>query len=333
MIASLESPLALRTAIVAARVEEDLALLTPKIQAFYGEALAGIYLGGGYGRGEGGLRFDGASWLPENDYDFVVVLSGGPLAVRRWRKRTESELIPFLDSLVTLEVEVGVLAAWNLALRPATQLLYDLRRGHRCLGGDPSLLFRLPDWRPECLHPAEGLRLLVNRGCLLLIATSQLDTEIVSLQSRELVDRYLRKSRLAVGDAWLLRGGSHDHLLGERARRVAAARSGFDFPGGELWRDDHALAARQRLEGIVDPPGSSELRADLLQLAPRYGRALAAYARDPRLKRGPRTWTRRRRKERALALGLATALSESRALVDLQQAALRLLPRWKEVVR
>jgi hypothetical protein len=306
------------------QVERDLTRAVARCRAFYGKALAGLYLGGGYGRGEGGLRRVGAGWAPENDYDLFALVRGGGLEARLWRQRTARRLIPALQQGQPMEYEVGVLGVRSLARQVPTQMLHDLRQGHLCLWGDPEALLELPCDDPAELPPSEGLRLLVNRGALLLLAAQGVAAGAPLPPVR--LDRFLHKARLAVGDGWLLLNREHHHLLSVRATRVAESPLP-GLPRASRWRDLHSHAATARLAGFPPPARPSALLAQLRTLLPHYGEALEAGL--ELCERRNRRWLRLRPDAFDLARRLVEELGQEQDLVAVGQRAEGFLGCWR----
>ena len=268
---------------VEAKIDQDLLRARLISRRFFGPALVGLYLGGGYGRGEGGQRLVQGGWAPENDYDLFALVRGGKLEARLWRWRVERQLIGELLAGQAMEYEVGVIGERALMRQRPSQMLHDLRQGHLCLWGDCEALLELPCEDPAGLPPAEGIRLLVNRGALLVLA-AEAEAQGQPLPAVRL-DRFLEKARLAVGDAWLLLQGRHHHLLRERAARVQREPL-LELPQADLWRARHASAARAKLEGFSAPPAPETLSRALEQLLPAYREALdVALARVQRQRR------------------------------------------------
>jgi len=256
---------------VAETVEIELARIASRVEPFFGEAFIGLYVGGGYGRGEGGRRWRDGDWRPENDYDLFVVVRGDRRAIRRWQARVDTELLPDLLALaLSVDIELAVLGETQLPRLGRQQMFADLRDGHRTVAGDATALGRIPQTGP--LPAIEGLRLLVNRGALLLMAADRLmRPSELTIVEREEVDRWLHKAVLAVGDASLIAAGQHSPMLRSRIKRVRRLATRHPQHPIAVWADEYARSASQRLEGYDEPPLATELRSGLAAIAPRYG--------------------------------------------------------------
>jgi hypothetical protein len=183
--------------------------------------LEGILLGGGYGRGEGGVRATAAGDEPYNDLEFYVLLRGSTvLNDRRYRARL-AHLAHALGEVAGIEVEFKVLSAARLRREPVTMFSYDLVQRHRLVCGDPALA---REWahhlRAENIPPAEATRLLFNRCSGLLFARERLDRPGFSADDADFVERNLAKARLALGDVILTVAGRYHWSCRERHRRL-----------------------------------------------------------------------------------------------------------------
>jgi hypothetical protein len=309
---------------VEAEIGRDLALAVTRCRAFFGCALQGLYLGGSYGRGEGGIRLEDGHWRPESDYDLFALVRGGDAEARGWRWRSARRLLPELQRGQRMEYELGILGERSLLRQAPSQRLYDLRQGHRVLWGDPEALLELPCEDASSLPPAEGLELLVNRGALLLLAAHALaggeDLPAVRL------DRLLHKARLAVGDAWLLLQRQHHHQLVVRAKHVAFLPL-LDLPSPARWRKRHAEAAATRLSGFSQDVEWPQLRAELELLLGDYREAVLAALH--RCDREHSRWLRRRADVVELARALTRVLGHQPRLPEVGLRADDFLVRWR----
>ena len=168
--------------------------------------IAALILGGGYGRGEGGVfaSSDGQKKL-YNDLDFFVIADD----VSRSRlKKIDSNLAALgksLSSKVGVDVDFG--PAKNLkqlAKMPFTMMWQELREAHIVIIGNETMLNSLPDYDLHDLPRSEGLRLLLNRGAGLLFAKQKLRQENISIEDCDFIGRNLYKAVLACGDVILL---------------------------------------------------------------------------------------------------------------------------------
>jgi hypothetical protein len=124
--------------------------------------LEAVLLGGGYGRGEGGVLRCPAGDRPYNDLEFYVAVRGNRhLNELRYRRRLEV-LGEILTHLADVEIEFKVISLAEQAARPVSMFSYDLVAGHRNLWGD-AFLDRLPAWDHH--RRPEGFRRTRRRAC------------------------------------------------------------------------------------------------------------------------------------------------------------------------
>lgn len=175
---------------------------------FAGE-VAFLLLGGGYGRGEGGVFIDenGARTL-YNDLEFYLVLKSGAghAAAARWC-REESHAG---EHETGIEVEFKILTLGALRGAEPSMFYYDLLAAHRLIHGDADLVKALPDrLRNPAMIPAyEAARLLFNRGSGLYYASLRLAEEGAEA-GKTFVERNHAKARLAFADAVLAMNGRY----------------------------------------------------------------------------------------------------------------------------
>lgn len=210
--------------------EERLDELTADVRRALGEGLVALVLGGGYGRGEGGVVRAGGVERPYNDLDLVLVTRGQavmthalePVALRH--ERALGIAVDFSRPLT-----VGDIARWEHRLR-----WHELYHGHHVLTGDTAvILAHAPDRIASPVPPREAARLLVNRGAGLVWAERILRGMEPS-PDPDFVRRNAYKAMLAAGDARVIAAG----LLAPRhAGRLPMLRALVrDQPRGEAER-------------------------------------------------------------------------------------------------
>jgi hypothetical protein len=183
------------------RFEEQLTALAQDVQRLLGDNLVALVLGGGYGRGEGGVVTIEGRQMPYNDIDLTLIVNE-PSGVNQ----------PALDAIghtasKSMGIEVDFsrpLAPCDVQNWPNNLMWHDLLNGHIVLSGEPDILKRLAP--PELSRPissTEALRLLLNRGSGLLWARSVVNG-CVDAPDRDFVRRNAYKCLLALGDALLI---------------------------------------------------------------------------------------------------------------------------------
>lgn len=183
--------------------------------------LDALVLGGGYGRGQGGVLQIGAEDAPYNDLEFYVFLKGSVLLNTRGCRARLDQLSHALSPAAGLHVEFKIDSIEKLRRAPVSIFSYDLVSGHWIVEG-PIDLFR------ECSHhldasriePSEAGRLLLNRCSGLLLAQELLNQPRLTAEQCDFIGRNLAKLKLALGDALLAAEGQYHWDCLERNRRL-----------------------------------------------------------------------------------------------------------------
>jgi hypothetical protein len=220
------------------------------------QRLEGIVLGGGYGRGQGGVLQTANGEAPYNDMEFYVFLHGEPCLNEFRFGAPLRELSDELSALAGLHIEFKVSSLTNLRRAPISMFSYDLVAGHRIIAGGEHLLGGCR----HHLHPAdipifEAARLLFNRCSGLLMAREYLCRGHLAPYEFDFVGRNLAKAELALGDALLAVFGEYHGDCRERHARLVRLRIS-EMP---LWLDDvqehHARGVSFKLRpSCVDLP-------------------------------------------------------------------------------
>jgi len=183
--------------------------------------LQGLLLGGGYGRGEGGVLRTQTGDSPYNDLEFYVFLRGNNYLNERRYDNLLHHLGRQLSPTAGVEVEFKALPFAKLRRSPASMFYYDLVMGHRRFWGDESLLSGCERHRnAERIPLSEAIRLLMNRCSGLLFARERLERAHFSPEDADFVGRNLAKAQLAFGDAVLTAVGQYHWSCRERHRRL-----------------------------------------------------------------------------------------------------------------
>ncbi len=181
--------------------------------------LEAVLLGGGYGRGEGGVLRTPLGDQPYNDLEFYVCLRGNRHLNEKLHGRALHVLGEILTPQAGIEVEFKITSLRELAAKPVNMFTYDLVSGHRWLIGHPGLL-------DDCLHHRDGgqiplseaTRLLMNRCTGLLFAQERLQRPNFTPGDADFTRRNIAKAELALGDAVLVRYGQYHWSARERHR-------------------------------------------------------------------------------------------------------------------
>lgn len=222
--------------------------------------LEAVLLGGGYGRGEGGVLHTPEGDLPYNDAEFYVFLRGD----RRVNERRFGRALHVFGEILTpqagVEVEFRVSSLGELAADDVTMYSYDLVSGHRWLIGDEPKLGRCDHHRDARRIPlSEATRLLMNRCTGLLLAQERLGRQPFTPADADFVARNIAKAQLAAGDAVLTALGGYHWQVEERHARL------MQIAGAHLggWAGPLCAAHATAVEFKLHPTRSSERRPDL----------------------------------------------------------------------
>lgn len=184
--------------------------------------LEAVLLGGGYGRGEGGVWRDAAGDRPYNDLEFYVAIEGNRHLSEFLFQTRLHVLAEILTKLAGVEVEFKITSLAELTRRPISMFSYDLVVGHRLLWGarNPGLCGCEHHRVAAKIPIAEATRLLMNRCSGLLLAGQRLHRGNLAPVDAEFVRRNIAKTQLAVGDAALAARGLYHWSCRERQRRL-----------------------------------------------------------------------------------------------------------------
>lgn len=228
-----------------------------------------LVLGGGYGRGEGGVARTADGARPHNDYDVVLIHNDGRAVERSARNLGEE-----LSAACGIEVDVEPIRRARVPRLPPALTWFELGQGHRVLWGDGRWLEPLRRRRLEDVHATEWGRLLVNRGCGLVFARWVLAGEPCAVRGDEepapFATRQIQKAWLALGDVWLAERGRYHPSVRERAARWDALAAHGDLPA---WSDRYRDAVRYKLAPTTIA-GEGALRRHCAELAEHYRRRL-----------------------------------------------------------
>ena len=212
---------------VDALVADAVAKIGAEIEALRVPDLDGVVLGGGYGRGEGGVLSEGAGDRPSNDLDFFAITVPG--ASTGGLRAVADALAPVGEAWTArlgVDVDFVVRTPWRIRHDQVRVMIQELIRGYVDVAGRPgSELFgdiaRRP---PEDLPWTEAVRLLVNRGVGLTLARTSGDGAFV--------ERNVNKCVLGAGDAVLIAR----HAYAWRAEERAAALGWPAYDAAVEWK-------------------------------------------------------------------------------------------------
>jgi len=209
-----------------------------------------LLLGGGYGRGEGGIRqpADGSAPRLYNDLEFYLFSgSVGRDRLHRWMKEGEKRL--------HLEIEIKVIPPDAFRRARPSMFYYDLLKAHVLVAGDAGWVCALPEIlsRPEAIPPVEASRLLVNRGISLLRCLRWSQGEIGLGEG--FCDRIVAKLKLALGDAVLCSLGRYHWSCRKRDELLPGiADSPPSWPQLVAWHAE-GVSFKFHPRHLEQPPG------------------------------------------------------------------------------
>ena len=229
---------------LAALLDKSLSGIAAEIEELKLPGLACVVLGGGYGRGEGGVRHTPEGDRLYNDLDFFVFTDGtdGNTAARIGSdlKKISERWEPRLGIAVDFGPAKNLSAAKNSA---HTLMFQELVRGWKPVWGSVELGNYIPLLDAAMLPVSEAIRLLLNRGMGLIFAGQQIAS---GKPEPDFTLRNINKAVLGAADALLLCSGRYRW---KGPDRVAAFR---EYVRDEQLRaeyaDDFAAAFRYKLE-------------------------------------------------------------------------------------
>jgi hypothetical protein len=228
-----------------------------------GGALEALYLGGGYGRGEGGVLATPEGEQPYSDFEFYLFL-GGNRHLKEWRHRRALEVFgEILTPSAGAHVEFKIASRSELERRPISMYSYDLVAAHR-------LVFGPADYLAHCAHHchapkiplSEATRLLMNRCTGLLLARARLEAEHFTTSDADFVHRNIAKAALALGDAVLTVYHRYNWSARERHRRLL---HDLAHAGAPAWHSDVIRWHAEGVEFKLHPVRSKASREELLE--------------------------------------------------------------------
>jgi hypothetical protein len=222
--------------------------------------LVGILLGGGYGRGEGGVLRTPTGDGPYNDLEFYVFLRGNAFLSERKYRAPLHALGEQLSPAAGLEVEFKVLSLDKLRHSSPSMFYYDLVSGHRRVLGEETLLRGCEHHLNAAAIPLhEATRLLFNRCSGLLYSLERLQREDFGPMEADFVGRNIAKAQLAMGDVLLCAKGQYHWSCRERQERLTRLELNAELQWAEPLKINHKTGVHFKLF----PARSTEARGIL----------------------------------------------------------------------
>ena len=247
-------------------LEENLAKTCEKVLAgvkalIPENKLEALVLGGGYGRGQGGVLKTDTGDAPYNDLEFYVFLRGNRILNERKHHHALEELGERLSGEARLHVEFKVDSLERLRGSPVTMFSYDLVSGQRVLTGGENIFRGCEHHLDATQIPlAEATRLLFNRCTGLLLAKELLKKRELTAEDADFVGRNLAKAQLALGDVLLAQAGQYHWNCLERKHALNT------FADGPSWlaevRRHHAAGVEFKLHPKQISKSREEFQAE-----------------------------------------------------------------------
>ncbi|HEV8541758.1 MAG TPA: hypothetical protein VGR78_05150 [Verrucomicrobiae bacterium] len=247
--------------------------------------LEALVLGGGYGRGEGGVLRTGSGEQPYNDMEFYALLRGSEFLTQRRVCDRIHHAAEELTALADIDVEFKLLALRKIERSPVTMFYYDLISGHRMVQGDDAWLARCQHHRSAHRIPLhEATRLLMNRCSGLLFAQERLARADFRPEDGDFVGRNLAKAKLAFGDVILAMRGQYHSSCRERYKRLRKLEPEPSLPSFSSLLPLHEQGVEFKLHPVRDQRNIAPFNAELKFLK-EIGRELWLYLESKRLAR------------------------------------------------
>ena len=173
-----------------------------------------VFLGGSYGRGDGGVRLDRENGILYNDLDFFVFArkstADDALLLKKISEKYEHELKVDVDFSRIMTVD-------DIRNNASRLMMQELKRGYYPVCGEDLLAEYLPELPAEKIPFSEACRLLLNRGMGLLLAGAKIsgndpDTDFIL--------RNLYKAILGAGDAMMIAAGEYRWKISDRLEYI-----------------------------------------------------------------------------------------------------------------
>jgi hypothetical protein len=227
-------------------------------------SLEAIVLGGGYGRGEGGVLRTEIGDAPYNDMEFYVFLRGPELLNQRRFGHAVHEWGEELSRRAGIEIEFKLLSPAKIERSPVTMFYYDLVSAHRLVSGNDSVLARCGHQRAAHRIPLfEATRLLMNRCSGLLFATEKVQRDKFGPDEADFVGRNFAKAKLAFGDVVLAMHGQYHYSCLERHKRLKKLEPDNSLPSFESLLPLHEQGVEFKLHPRRETRSREEFQHEL----------------------------------------------------------------------
>lgn len=206
-----------------------------------------VYLGGSYGRGEGGVRQDREKGLLYNDLDFFVFAAKKVPEASSLLKKLSHEY----EKKLHVDVDFSKISSVREIKNNRKRLMMqELKRGYKLVCGEDLLAKYLPELPADALPFSEACRLLLNRGMGLLFAGEKINK---NSDDKDFILRNIYKAILACGDARLIADGKYCWRITERRERIYASNL------EERWKELYQEAVEFKMHPRQEMPENMTL--------------------------------------------------------------------------
>lgn len=212
------------------RLEEHFSRIS---ESFANRGFSGaLVLGGGYGRGEGGVMETATGVEFSNDLDYFLFNdTPDDVALLGWCREIERTETAALG----IDVEIKTLRADSIGDPSRSMMFADLVAGHVVVAGDAWFLRVLREGLDfSRIEPEEATRLLWNRGSGMFFSRCRMHEG----GDMKFVIRNHAKLKLALGDAWLCLHGKYTSKCRERGERLAATELPANLAHIRAWHHE-----------------------------------------------------------------------------------------------
>ena len=216
------------------KISSDMKLISDSILSVIpSNDIAAIILGGGYGRGEGGVVIKGNSMSLYNDYDMFLVTNDISKNKKKEYAEKVFEISEKLTEQIGVDVDFGPLKNISeLRKMPFTLMYYELKEGHKVIYGEKNILDVLPLYSVNNLPVSEALNLMLNRGVGLMLAGERLKKEDLPEEDNEFIERNIFKAIMAAGDIFLMTKKKYNFSYVDRLKSIET------FTGNPILAED-----------------------------------------------------------------------------------------------
>lgn len=241
-------------ACVEALLDRTLAELSGEIASLDLPCLHAVVLGGGYGRGEGGVLHTPSGGKLYNDLDFFVFSQGADSSAAVRIDRALKEISLRYEKMLNVAVDFGPVKNIETLHRVSSTLMFqELLRGWLPVWGQAELGKWIPALEPACLPFSEAVRLLLNRGMGLIFAGEYLKS---GRNDPDFIVRNMNKALLGGADALLIASGHYAWHGRDRVAVFADLTAKEGLP--PEWASLYEKAFRWKLEPEPVLPGDPE---------------------------------------------------------------------------